>query len=72
MNQLLFLCRFVACQHALVVLGDDGKSACEPGDSFWQTIVPLAHDHVIGVRIGVARLVGDIYGMNVSPSHSVQ
>jgi hypothetical protein len=45
-----------------VVPGDDGRSVGVADDAFWRTIMPLADDNVIDVRIGVARLVGVICG----------
>ncbi|KAJ6630685.1 armadillo-type protein [Mycena sp. CBHHK59/15] len=53
---------FVACLQALLVLdAPDGKSPITTEDQFWSAVVYLADDSVVGVRIGVARLVRAVY-----------
>lgn len=52
---------FIACQQALILPGPDGQSAVSNDDSFWETLVGVANDSIVGVRIGVARLVGLMY-----------
>ncbi|EGO20928.1 hypothetical protein SERLADRAFT_410491 [Serpula lacrymans var. lacrymans S7.9] len=52
---------FVACQQALVFATQSGKSVLMVNDMVhWRAFSQLANDHIIGVRIGVARLTGII------------
>ncbi|KAI0050916.1 ARM repeat-containing protein, partial [Auriscalpium vulgare] len=47
---------FVACYQAL--LAAEGYHNVLPDNPYWQSLVPLATDAIVDVRIGVARLVG--------------
>ena len=53
--------RFVACQEALLTFDYDGQYDLD--DDFWNAVSKLADDAVIGVRIGIARLLGHLSGM---------
>ncbi|KAJ7632513.1 armadillo-type protein [Roridomyces roridus] len=48
---------FVACFQALVVGSDSNQSLVTSDDELWSAVSSLADDTVIGVRIGIARLV---------------
>lgn len=52
----------MACQQALITPSHHGKSPIPLDDDFWITITRLADDPIVGVRIGIARLVGFISG----------
>jgi serine/threonine-protein phosphatase 4 regulatory subunit 1 len=51
---------FVACQQQLLLEGDVDPTVPDP--EFWEPLERLASDHIIGVRIGVARLLSRICG----------
>jgi len=53
--------RFVACQLALVTFDHDGQYDLD--DDFWNAVSKLADDAIIGVRIGIARLLGHLSGV---------
>jgi serine/threonine-protein phosphatase 4 regulatory subunit 1 len=48
--------------HALVTPGDQGLLAISLDDDLCKPVSDLADDPVVGVRIGVARLVGFVSG----------
>jgi len=48
---------FIGCQQALVMPGEDGKSATDMDDRFWKDLSILANDEIIGVRISLARFI---------------
>ncbi|KAF9069880.1 armadillo-type protein [Rhodocollybia butyracea] len=55
---------YLACQQALLLPGPEGKSpSMEIDDDLCATLATLASDNIVGVRIGVARLIGFIHGM---------
>jgi len=60
-----YLCSFIACQQALVV--PESEAAVPIDDAFCERVAPLAVDDVLGVRIGVARLIGILYSELLSP-----
>lgn len=53
---------FVACMQALVTRRDQDLAANSFDDDLWKSVSVLADDTVVGVRIGVARLLGFISG----------
>ena len=52
----------MACLHALVVPSDKGLPVVPLDDEFWKSVSNLADDTIVGVRIGVARLLGFVSG----------
>ncbi|KAF5365609.1 hypothetical protein D9758_003243 [Tetrapyrgos nigripes] len=59
---------FIACQQALVTADDVQDLVVQVDDAFCESIAPLSGDEVLGVRIGVARLVGNLYtGLSRQP-----
>lgn len=59
---VLTLPRFVACQQELALPSQDGRPAIVPDHAFWTSLAGSANDAIVGVRIGVARLVGKFCG----------
>ncbi|RDB20973.1 Serine/threonine-protein phosphatase 4 regulatory subunit 1 [Hypsizygus marmoreus] len=59
---------FVACQQALVTPTDDGSPTIPLDTDFWMSIADLTDDTVVGVRIGLARLVGFLYDRSLLES----
>lgn len=55
----------MACQQALILPGSSGQSAVVADGEFWKTLTGLADDPIVGIRIGVARLVGIVFGKDV-------
>jgi serine/threonine-protein phosphatase 4 regulatory subunit 1 len=53
---------FVACLQALAAPRDQDLPEISLDDDFWKSVSDLADDTVVGVRIGVARLLGVISG----------
>ncbi|THU86431.1 ARM repeat-containing protein [Dendrothele bispora CBS 962.96] len=49
---------FVACQQALVIPVPEREPTIPIDDAFVESIAPLVGDDILGVRIGVARLIG--------------
>jgi hypothetical protein len=49
--------RFVACLQALLADAPDNQSFLTSEDALWSAVSYLADDAVVGVRIGIARLV---------------
>jgi hypothetical protein len=58
----------VACLQALVTPRDQGLPTIPLDDDFWKSLSVLADDTVVGVRIGVARLLGFVSGSHF-PDH---
>lgn len=54
--------RFIACQQALVLPGEDEQPAIVIDDGFWKELDVLASDEIIGVRISLARFIGLLRG----------
>lgn len=54
----------MACLQALATPRNQGLPVITLDDDFWSSVSILAHDAVVGVRIGVARLLGFISGSN--------
>ena len=56
--------RFIACQQTLALSADkDNKPLVTLNNDFFRSVTDLADDDIEGVRIGVARFVGLIYGI---------
>ncbi|KIK59789.1 hypothetical protein GYMLUDRAFT_44246 [Collybiopsis luxurians FD-317 M1] len=54
---------YIACQQSLLLPGPEGGDPpMEIDDELCSTLVSLASDSIVGVRIGVARLIGFICG----------
>ncbi|KAE9399277.1 ARM repeat-containing protein [Gymnopus androsaceus JB14] len=53
---------YIACQHALLIPGPEGVPSMEIDDELCHTLASLASDYIVGVRIGVARLIAFICG----------
>ena len=68
---LIHLLRFVACLQALVTPSNQGLPEIPLDDDFWKSVSDLADDTVVGVRIGVARLLGFVSG-SISQDHDIQ
>lgn len=56
----------MACQQALLFSDDTREAVQTPSDDHrcWKALAALADDDILGVRIGLARLVGAVYGMS--------
>jgi serine/threonine-protein phosphatase 4 regulatory subunit 1 len=56
---------YIACQQALLLPGPEGgEPPIQINDELCSTFVSLASDHIVGVRIRVARLIGLICGQS--------
>lgn len=53
-------CRFVACFQSIIT--SEGGETVLADEQFWECFAALADDPIVDVRIGVARLVGILYG----------
>ncbi|KAL0947025.1 hypothetical protein HGRIS_013168 [Hohenbuehelia grisea] len=60
---------FIACKQALITPSKEGQAAVVADDEFWSSLAHLADDTIVGVRIGLARLVGYYYGEFCRGSH---
>ena len=55
--------RFIACQQKLALSADkNNESLVALDNDFFRSVADLADDDIEGVRIGVARFVGLVYG----------
>lgn len=57
---------YVACQQSLVSMTE--KNSFVVDDTNWEALRQLAHDRVVGVRIGVARLAKSLYDKHTRSS----
>jgi serine/threonine-protein phosphatase 4 regulatory subunit 1 len=63
---------FIACQQKLALSADKNNEPLVALDSnFFRSVTDLADDDIEGVRIGVARFVGLVYGNLLRRSHSI-
>lgn len=61
-DQLVF--RFIACQQRLALsTGKDNEPLVALNNDFFRFVTDLANDDIEGVRIGVARFAGLVYGI---------
>jgi len=59
--------RFVACQQSLALSGSkDDEPLVALNCDFFRSVTDLADDDIEGVRIGLARFVGLVYGISTS------
>jgi len=59
--------RFIACQQTLALSVTKDNEPLVPLDNdFFQSVTDLADDDIDGVRIGLARFVGLVYGISTS------
>ena len=57
--------RFIACQQKLALSADKNNDPLVVLDNdFFRSVTDLADDDIEGVRIGVARFVGLVYGIS--------
>lgn len=56
--------RFIACQQTLALSADKDESLVTLNNDFFRSVTDLADDDIEGVRIGVARFVGLVYGIS--------
>ena len=56
--------RFIACQQALALSAKDNEPLVALDNDFFRSVTDLADDDIEGVRIGVARFVGLVYGIS--------
>ncbi|KII88649.1 hypothetical protein PLICRDRAFT_41852 [Plicaturopsis crispa FD-325 SS-3] len=63
---------FVACQQALLFSDDTREAVQMPSDDHrcWKALAALADDDILGVRIGLARLVGAVHGQTIRDGQS--
>ncbi|KAF8797930.1 ARM repeat-containing protein [Phlegmacium glaucopus] len=63
---------FIACQQTLALsVGKDNESLVTLNSDFFRPVTDLASDDIEGVRIGVARFAGLIYGNLLGRSQSI-
>lgn len=61
--------RFIACQQTLALsAGKDGEPLVALDNEYFRSVTDLVDDDIEGVRIGVARFAGLIYGISISIS----
>ena len=61
--------RFIACQQTLALSADkDNEPLVALDHDFFRSVTDLADDDIEGVRIGVARFVGLVYGISTCNS----
>lgn len=59
--------RFIACQQTLALsAGKDGEPLVALDNEYFRSVTDLVDDDIEGVRIGVARFAGLIYGISIS------
>lgn len=60
--------RYIACQQVLLLpRSEGGDPPMKIDDELCRVLSSLASDHIVGVRIGVARVIGFINGMLSDP-----
>ncbi|KAL1713479.1 armadillo-type protein [Schizophyllum commune] len=60
---------FVACQQTIILPTESGHPCMVADDHVWQTLLPLAQDSIVGVRIGVSRLVANYWDKYLQHTH---
>ncbi|TRM61890.1 hypothetical protein BD626DRAFT_433986 [Schizophyllum amplum] len=60
---------FVACQQTIILPGANGHPCMVADDHVWSTLLPLAQDPIVGVRIGVSRLVSNYWDKYLQHTH---
>jgi serine/threonine-protein phosphatase 4 regulatory subunit 1 len=62
---------FIACQQTLALSAKDNEPLVALDNDFFRSVTDLADDDIEGVRIGVARFVGLVYGNLLRHSHTI-
>uniref|UniRef100_D8PWW9 TOG domain-containing protein n=1 Tax=Schizophyllum commune (strain H4-8 / FGSC 9210) TaxID=578458 RepID=D8PWW9_SCHCM len=60
---------FIACQQTIILPTESGHPCMVADDHVWQTLLPLAQDSIVGVRIGVSRLVANYWDKYLQHTH---
>ncbi|KAK0459620.1 armadillo-type protein [Desarmillaria tabescens] len=58
---------YIACQQVLLLPDGDMEAVKVPDEELWTTLRELSKDSIVGVRIGVSRLIAGLYGKVLLP-----